>query len=98
MPRALWTPQARADLKQLAKYIAKEGQRPIVAERLVDEIRSKCDEYAARPDIGARHPQLPEELRVFVHSRYVVVYEPGVDGMTVLRIVDGARDFARLFR
>jgi plasmid stabilization system protein ParE len=48
--------------------------------------------------IGSRQPELPEALRVFVHKRYVVIYEPDEEGLTVLRVVDGARDFSRLFR
>ena len=46
MPRARWTPQARADLKAIAKYIARHGQGPMVADRLVDAIRAKCDANA----------------------------------------------------
>jgi plasmid stabilization system protein ParE len=45
MPRARWTPQARRDLKELAKYIAHQGQRPMAADRLVDRINRKVDEY-----------------------------------------------------
>ena len=48
--------------------------------------------------MGTARPDLGEDLRVFSHKRYVIVYRALADGIEVLRVVDGARDYPSLFR
>lgn len=97
MPRLLRTPSAEEDLLEIAHYIAVEQQRPLTAERLIDEMIGKCGEYAATPQGGAAVPHLGDGYRIFHFKRWVVIYLPIDDGIEVLRIVDGARDYPRLF-
>lgn len=92
-----WTPVGRRDLKEIAKYIARQGQRPAIAAKVVDEIHARCAEYALRLDVGSRHKYFPDPMRFFVHKWYVIIYEPTDDGLIVHRVVDGARDLSRLF-
>jgi plasmid stabilization system protein ParE len=44
MARALWTPEARADLKAIALYIGREHGRPATATKIAREIKSKGDD------------------------------------------------------
>jgi plasmid stabilization system protein ParE len=48
--------------------------------------------------MGTARPDLGGDLRVFSHKRYVIVYRALADGIEVLRVVDGARDYPSLFR
>jgi plasmid stabilization system protein ParE len=41
---------------------------------------------------------LGEDVRIFTHGRYVVVYRPLDDGIDMLRVFRGEQDFPRLFR
>jgi plasmid stabilization system protein ParE len=41
MPRVRWTLQARQELKEIAKYIARRQHRPRAAAKLVDDIGDK---------------------------------------------------------
>ena len=98
MKVALWTAQAESELEDIAYHIAVRDARPLVAMKLIDEIAEKSEQYAHQPLMGTIHPVLGERFRLFRHTRYIIVYEPHENGITILRVVDGARDFGRLFR
>ncbi len=98
MPRVIRTPTAARDLDEIFDYIAIEGGRPTTAEKLIRDIGAKCQIYAAQPGTGTARPDLGEDLRVFPHKRYVIVFRPLADGIEVIRVVGGARDYPHLFR
>ncbi|MBW3600206.1 MAG: type II toxin-antitoxin system RelE/ParE family toxin [Planctomycetes bacterium] len=60
-------------------------------------MNAKFQLYASQPRSGQARPDLGEDVRVFSHSRYVVIYRPLDDGIDVLRVFRGEQDFARLF-
>jgi plasmid stabilization system protein ParE len=97
MACAEWTPTAEDKLTEIAYWIAVEDERPLTARKIVEEIQHKAEVYAATPGIGQRHPDLPEGWFYFRHKRGIVLYQPRDDGIDVLRVVDAARDFPRLF-
>jgi plasmid stabilization system protein ParE len=97
MPRVRWTPQARQELKEVAKYIARQDNRPRVASKLVDDVRDKLELYAQQPGMGTWHSELPTGFRYFAHKRYIIIYQPRDDGIIVHGVVDGAREWTRLF-
>ena len=97
MPRLIRTPAAEEDLLEIAYYIAVEQGRPLTAERVVDELHAKCLQYAANPMIGTAAPALGADYRFFHCKRWVIIYRPIADGIEVMRIVDGARDYPRFF-
>jgi toxin ParE1/3/4 len=92
-----WTPEAEADLEEIAYYIAVEERRPAVAEQIVRGIHRACEPYAATPSIGEAERRISEECRRFTYKRWVIFYRPIDRGIAVLRVVDGSRDFNRLF-
>jgi toxin ParE1/3/4 len=101
MARAQYTPEARRDLKEIALWIGRRDRRPKVAAKIVREIKVRCDDFAnafaAGSDIGTPRPELGSGYRVFPHKRWVIIFRELAHGMEVMRIVDGARDFDRLF-
>ena len=97
MARAEWTPTAEDELTEIAYWIAVEDERPATARKIVEEIQHKADVYSATPGIGQRHSDLTEGWFYFRHKRWIVVYRPREYGIDVLRVVDAARDFPRLF-
>ncbi len=89
---------AKTDLAGIAKYIGLENHSPDVARRFVDDIHEKFETYARQPLMGEPRPELGDELRSFTFKKnYVVIYRPLDDGIDVLRIVHGARDYPKLF-
>lgn len=47
---------------------------------------------------GHAHPSFPIYLQYFRHKRWLIVYEPTREGMTVHRIVDAVRDLEDVFK
>lgn len=101
MAKALWTPEARDDLKAVALYIGREDRRAATAAKIAREIKAKCDEYATvfatGSVIGTHRPELGENHRVFFHKRWVIIFRASDQGIEVLRLVDGAQDYPTLF-
>jgi toxin ParE1/3/4 len=95
-----WTPLAEEDLEGIAYYIGKKQHRPETARQLVDGVVEKCQRYAEQPALGARlKPDKPDDLlRFFRYKRYAIVYQTITDGIEVIRVLDGSRDFSALFR
>ena len=92
MSKALWTKIAEDDLAEIAYYIAVEDRRPIVADRIIDELLAAAEKCAAIPQAGQRHPELRKEWLYRRHKRWLIFYQPIEDGIQVLRVVDGSRD------
>ena len=94
----LRTPAANLDLKKIADYIGVENQSPVAAHKFLDDFEEKCLAYANQPQMGEPRDDLDEELRSFTFKKhYVVVYRPFEDGIDVLRVIHGARDYPTLF-
>jgi toxin ParE1/3/4 len=97
MPRANWSYPAREDLKEIGRYIGRQQRRSSTAAKVMREIRNHCDYLARSPFAGTERPDLGDNIRITACKRWVIVFRPGLDGVDVLRIVDGSRDFAKLF-
>lgn len=102
MAQADWTRQAEADLEAIYDYIARRDNRLSVAKSVVRRFRDHCDHYAelaaSGHEIGTAREDLSPGVRIFTHQRWIVVFRPTSNGIEVLRIYDGSRDFPRLFR
>jgi toxin ParE1/3/4 len=97
MPRVLRTPEAISDIKEIARYLAHQQHRREAARRFVQDLAQKARIYATQPRMGTARPDLCENCRCFTLKRWVVIYQPLDDGILLLRVVDGARDFERIF-
>lgn len=101
MPCADWTRQAEADLEAIYVYIARRDRRLSVAKNVVHKIRDHCNRYAnltaAGHELGTARDDLGDGIRIFSHQRWVVIIRPNVNGIEVLRIFDGSRDYKHLF-
>ena len=97
MSRVERTPAAEQDLRDIGYYIGVEQHRPSTAEAILREIDAQCRTYSTKPLMGTPRPDLGQGYRVIHHKRWVIIYQPIDDGIEVLRIVDGARDYPSLF-
>jgi toxin ParE1/3/4 len=92
----IWDQAAEADLLDIWDYIARQNHSIAAAERLIDVLRTKAEVYARQPGMGTRHDDIAPELRSFRVGKYVAFYQPHDDGIFVLRVIHGHRDYARL--
>ena len=101
MAKALWTHEARQDLKAIVLYVGRRDRRPATAAKIAREIKAKTDDYASHfasgNVTGTHRPELGEDYRVFSHKRWVIIFRPHGQGIEVMRVVDGAQDFPSLF-
>ena len=88
-------PRALLDLVEIWSYIAEDSvtNADVFASRIDKTFRL----LARRPGIGRARPDLYQNLRSFVISKYVVFYLPLENGIDVIRVLHGARDIETVF-
>jgi toxin ParE1/3/4 len=85
-----FSPAARADLLDIAEFIAQRNQARAVT--FVDELESKCAALARAPGVGTSRRDLGDGMRVLPHGRYLLFYRAGSRSLRIERILHGARD------
>jgi len=88
-------PLAERDLVEIWAYIAADSDA--FADAMLDRIEEKLLLLADRPKLGRARPELRAELRSFTVGNYVLFYEPDDTGITLVRVLHGARDIGREF-
>lgn len=83
-------PRARADLKSIYRYIARDNQR--AAGRLRELFLQKFRLLAQQPYMGETRSDLSEGLRMFTVGNYVILYRPAPRGVAIVRVIHAARD------
>ena len=87
-----WSSPARADLKLIYDYISKESK--FYAQNVVQNMVSKTNLLDDFPKMGRVVPEIgePNIRELFIYS-YRLIYEIVPDGIWILSIVHGKRDF-----
>lgn len=92
MRRLIFSPEAEADLTEIATFIAADN--PARALTFLDELEASCALLLDFPEAGRARPELAPNLRSKPYGRYVVFYAAGGDDVRIERILHGARDAA----
>jgi toxin ParE1/3/4 len=87
--------RAEIDLVKIWRFIAKND--PAAADRQLDQIDAACKMLAANPHGGPRREDLASGVRFYPVGNYLVFYRMVEDGITVARIIHGARDYPNEF-
>jgi toxin ParE1/3/4 len=95
MARLTITESARADLREIRDYIAKDN--PAAARRVVERLRTQARKLAQTPGIGRRREDLRPDLFSFPVGKHVLFYRPQPGGIVLVRVLHGARDLPALF-
>lgn len=96
MRRIQRTPVVEEDLINIGKYI--HARNPAAADRLLNEFEEKFQLLAEFPGLGQWRNDLAEGLRSFPVGNYLIFYFPLSDGITIVRVLHGARNLKRIFR
>ena len=88
--------RAEIDLIEIWGYIAKDD--PLAADRQLDRIDAACEMLAENPQGGPRREDLARGLRFYPVGNYLIFYTTGEDGITVARVLHGARDYPHEFQ
>ncbi len=93
----IWTPRARADLKTIHDYIAKDSRQN--AKRVAHEIRRKADTLAEPPRPGRTVPEINDpSLREISAYSWRIIYHLRNDNVFIVTLIHkrrqpGAEDF-----
>jgi len=88
--------QARQDLKEIYRYIARD--KPTAAYRLRQTFEATFAALARNPFMGEARPDFGQDVRVFGVGSYVVFFRPAPAGIVLARVIHGARDILALWR
>jgi toxin ParE1/3/4 len=95
------SPRAYNDLIEIACYIAQDNIE--AADRFLIAVEETFDRLAKASEIGSLCPfknPLAKEIRVWPvkgFKRYLIFYRSESNGINVVRILHGARDWQSLF-
>lgn len=89
MPSFRFKRIALEDLTGIVRYIAADN--PAAARRFRDEIYEKLSLLAKNPKIAPERPDLAPKLRYLPYGNYLIFYLPETEGITVVRVLHGAR-------
>ena len=90
-----FSPASRRDLFEILDFIARD--KPGAALRHTERLEEACWALAKNPQSGTARDDLLPNLRAWSVGKYVIFYRPSEDGIEVVRVVHGARDFGKLF-
>lgn len=93
MVRVKWTKQARADLKSICDYIARDSRYYSVVFR--ENVFKKAGNLSRFPEMGRVVPEFNEDaLRELIIGDYRVMYEVKQERVEVLAVVHGRMKLA----
>jgi toxin ParE1/3/4 len=95
MSRYILTAPATHDIDEILDYIAAQSVQNavLVAKRFV----AAFERIADAPGIGHQRGEVKDRnARVFFVSGYLVIYDPFLSPVTILRVVRGSRNLGRM--
>lgn len=95
MPRLLKRPEVETDLDEIWWYIAQDS--PANADKFLDQIQEKSLLVSNFPSMGENRDELLRGLRSFPVGKYLVFYFPLPDGIDIVRVIHGSRNYEPLF-
>ncbi len=94
MARIVRAPLVSEDLLGIWSYIAQND--PVAADQVLARIDEVVHTLASNPLLGELQDHIRPGLRRFVVGAYLIFYLPLQDGVTVVRILHGARNYGEL--
>ena len=94
MSRYVMSPEALGDVDDIITYIARDSRR--YALKVFERLEETFRDLARHPNMGHARSELQDEaLRVVSVYDYLVIYDPTVRPLLILRVVHGARDMRK---
>jgi addiction module RelE/StbE family toxin len=88
--RVIWAPQAREDLNDIRRYIARNSQ--LYADVFLDRVLEAADRLEQFPRSGRIVPEAgQDDIRQVIVQSYRVIYRVRSDLVEILTVVHGAR-------
>ncbi|MCU0537050.1 MAG: type II toxin-antitoxin system RelE/ParE family toxin [Hydrococcus sp. Prado102] len=95
MSRYLINILASQDLNEIADYFAENNLE--AGDRFFRAFNRKCQQLVTFPNSGKSYAAIRSDLRGLSLEGYVIFYKILDDGIEILRVVSGRRNFPSLF-
>jgi toxin ParE1/3/4 len=96
MSEPYFSPASREDLREILDRIAID--KPGAALRHVEKLEDACRALARNPELGTARDDLMAGVRIWSVGNYAIFFRSAKDGIEVIRVVHGARDFDAIFK
>jgi plasmid stabilization system protein ParE len=98
MPQLRYLEQAKHDLIQIKRYIARQSGSKETALRYMEKLRQQCRRLATLPGtMGRARPELAEGIRSIPYGNYVILFRYNGPYLEIVSIIEGHRDIEELF-
>ncbi|MEW4563555.1 type II toxin-antitoxin system RelE/ParE family toxin [Bremerella sp. JC770] len=94
MPRLLFSLLAKADIRDIALYIARDNVP--ASKRWVLAIKNKCRLLAKYPEMGENRSDLGAGIRLSSYQNYGIYFRRTDRGVEIARIIRGDRNVTSL--
>jgi toxin ParE1/3/4 len=91
MARRRIRPDSKEDLNQIWTFVAVNN--PKAGDAMIDRLTEAFEMLLTMPLAGRARPEFGENLRSFVVDNHVVFYETVPEGIDIVRIMHGRRNF-----
>jgi toxin ParE1/3/4 len=91
MKRIIRRPKAEQDLGEIYDWIADSSISS--ADRYIERIISTIGKLADMPNIGSHRLPTYPDIRSFPIGNHLIFYRPIPDGIEVVRVIHGAKDW-----
>lgn len=91
------SPEAEKDLDEMEAWLL-ENWGPLAAANVIEAVLNRISALADMPLAGTLKPEFGEAVRFVTAGRYVIYYETASGGLTILRILHGARNRDAMMR
>lgn len=95
-----YTPEARADVREMLEYIRETLKNPLAANRIAARLLESCSRLKDQPLMGATLAEKvgrETDLRYLISGKqHIVFYRVEDDAVSVIRILDGRTNYMRV--
>jgi toxin ParE1/3/4 len=95
MSRLRLSRKAQSDIRKIWADVAEV--RPMSADELVDSFYEKFRLAAMNPEMGEARPDVRKGLRILSAGNYIIGFRRISQGISIVRVVHGARNWKSLF-
>jgi antitoxin ParD1/3/4/toxin ParE1/3/4 len=93
----LLTDAAVRDIREIVRHIRVSQHSPQNAKLVVSRLKKQFRALAKLPTLGHVHPELQDDAARVIHvSGVLVIYDPTLKPLRILRVIHAARDLGRI--
>jgi antitoxin ParD1/3/4/toxin ParE1/3/4 len=91
------TEAARQDVREITDYIRRIQRSPQNAKLVATRLKAAFNKLVRIPQLGHVHEELGDDrARVYAVTGLLVIYDPSLKPLTILRVIHAARDLQRV--